>query len=364
MGDPIIDQEDIVRLIDADTPAAVHEATVTVAKRVLDADTVHLVRTSDDGLVELAGTVAGTVDGDMLPLAADIVDQLDLIGRSHVFDDIRNVRSVATTSPASSTAYTARALLLVPIETVGLLVATARQAGAFDDADRRWAEQLASLVENLLADDLGEGEPAMAARLERIATVLSHDFADPLTVARGALELAEETGEPEHFVRAHRAIDRLEHLVAGIERMARADGHIGRLELVELRTVVEEVWPAVDHADVTIDVVDSRPVVADRYALEQLVFNLLSNAVEHGGDHVRVGCTDNGFYIEDDGPGIPEALHDDIFAWGSSSRSDHKGIGLSIVSQICDAHGWTVDVTEGDLGGASFVVTDLTKAER
>ncbi|MFW6152795.1 MAG: sensor histidine kinase [Halobacteriota archaeon] len=363
MGDPVIEQEDIVRLLDAETAAGVHEATVEVARRVLDADTVHLVHTGEEGLEELAVTTDARVDGDMLPLAADIVDQLDLIGRSHVFDDIRNVRSIASTSPSSSPAYTPRALLLVPIETVGLLVATATREGAFDEADRRWAEQLASLVENLLADDLGDGESAMAARLERIATVLDHDFADPLTVARGALELAQETDDPDHFARAHRAIDRIEHLVAGIERMARADEHIGRLELVELRTVVDEVWPAIDHEGATADVRDSRPIVADRYALEQLVFNLLSNAVDHGGAHVRVGCTDTGFFVEDDGPGIPSALHDDIFAWGSSSRSDHKGIGLSIVTQICDAHGWEVDVTEGELGGARFEVIDLGDAE-
>ncbi|MFP4591175.1 MAG: sensor histidine kinase [Halobacteriales archaeon] len=356
MGDRRIDNDDILDLIEAETPAAIHQATVTVAKDILEADTVHLVRNGGGDLEGLASAVEPGVDDDLVPLAADVVDRLDLIGRSHVFEDIRDVRSVSTTAAESRPSYAPRSLLLVPVEGVGHLVATSGSTDAFDDADRRWAERLGDLVSGILAADIdGRSDPS-TARMERIATILSHDFADPLTVARGAIELAEETGAPEHFDRVRRAIDRIEHLVTGVERMARADDRVARLEVVELAAILEEVWPTIDHDDATLDVVDTRQVVADRYAFEQLLVNLLSNAVEHGGDHVRVGVTDDGFYVEDDGPGIPSGLREDIFAWGSSSTRGHKGIGLSIVSQIVDAHDWSIEVGDGELGGARFEV--------
>lgn len=357
MADPDLDQVALRRLLDADSPAAIHDATVAVAKEVFGADDAHLLRRHDGELAHLASTGDPQCDAQMVPVAEDILDQLDLIGRSHVFDDIRNVRSVAANAEVTTRSDAPRAMLLVPIDEVGLLVAVSTDVGAFDDGDRQWGEQLATFVEGRLTDEAEGADPADDT-LARVLRVLDQEFADPLAVLRGSIHLAEAEGDPGQFERARRAADRIEHLLAGARRLGRTEEHGGRREVIELRGVVEEVWPELTDGDTSLEVRDSRPVVADRYALEQVIRNLLANAVEHGGEHVLVGTTEDGFFVEDDGPGIPSGLRGDAFAWGSSSNGDHKGIGLSIVAQICDAHGWDVAVTEGDLGGARVEITD------
>lgn len=65
------------------------------------------------------------------------------------------------------------------------------------------------------------------------------------------------------------------------------------------------------------------------------------NAVEHAGDDVTVTIGDltDGFYIPDDGPGIPEDKRDHVFEVGYSTAEAGTGFGLNIVQEIVDAHG-------------------------
>ncbi len=73
---------------------------------------------------------------------------------------------------------------------------------------------------------------------------------------------------------------------------------------------------------------------------------------------VRVGRLDDGegFYVEDDGPGIPPDDRGSVFEHGYTTQSEGTGLGLTIVERIADAHGWSVVVTESESGGARFEV--------
>ena len=84
--------------------------------------------------------------------------------------------------------------------------------------------------------------------------------------------------------------------------------------------------------------------------------NLIRNAREHTDDSatVRVGPLSNGFYIEDDGPGIPPEKRDEVLVSGVTTSKDGTGFGLAIVTQIVKAHSWTVSITDGSDGGAQF----------
>jgi signal transduction histidine kinase len=88
------------------------------------------------------------------------------------------------------------------------------------------------------------------------------------------------------------------------------------------------------------------------------------DAVEHGGEGVtiRVGALDDGFYVEDDGDGIPESKRDDVFDAGYTTAADGNGFGLSIVQKIVEAQGWSIDVTESAEGGARFEITGVEAA--
>ncbi|MFC7172817.1 sensor histidine kinase [Haloplanus litoreus] len=85
-----------------------------------------------------------------------------------------------------------------------------------------------------------------------------------------------------------------------------------------------------------------------------------------GGDAqltVTVGRTDDGFYVADDGPGIPESERDRVFETGYSTDPDGTGFGLNIVRSIAEAHGWEVVVTESADGGARFEFGGIAAAE-
>ena len=66
---------------------------------------------------------------------------------------------------------------------------------------------------------------------------------------------------------------------------------------------------------------------------------------------VRVGTTGGGFYVEDDGVGIPAEERDELLR--RDDESD-RSLGLTIVREVADAHGRTVGVTAGEAGGARF----------
>jgi len=50
---------------------------------------------------------------------------------------------------------------------------------------------------------------------------------------------------------------------------------------------------------------------------------------------------------------------DDVFDAGYSTLEDGTGFGLAIVTEIAEAHGWTVGITESDRGGARFEITGV-----
>ena len=199
-------------------------------------------------------------------------------------------------------------------------------------------------------------------RLERFAGIVSHDLRSPMSVATGRVELAKSSlgdeGGSEHLEAALDALDRMETIVEETLTLARQGDTVGEVETVSLSTVVEECWRTADTGGATVEVVDDRRFRADPDRLRNLLENLFRNAVDHGGDDtaVRVGTTGEGFYVEDDGPGIPPEDRSDVFTPGYTTAADGTGFGLAIVNEIAEAHGWRVSVTESAAGGARFEV--------
>lgn len=196
-------------------------------------------------------------------------------------------------------------------------------------------------------------------QLEKFASVVSHDLQNPLSIAQGHLELVREVCETDHLDTIEDAHDRMGTLIDDLIALAREGNTIGNTETIDLGTFVEDCWQHVDTGGVTLDLETSRRITADRSRLKQLVENLIRNAIEHGGETttVTVGDLDDGFFVEDDGVGIPRDRRNDVFTRGYSTTENGAGFGLSIVEQITDAHGWAVRVTESSDGGARFEFT-------
>ena len=193
-------------------------------------------------------------------------------------------------------------------------------------------------------------------RLEQFSSALRHEFRNPLQVLQGNIELFEGAGKPAAFERCQRAVRQMERLLEETLLITEEDEvEFGR-EPVDLEIICEMAWEMMAETNAELTVVESPRVVANFDRLEQLLWNLFRNAVDHGGNdaQVRVGTVSDGFYIEDDGPGIPESERETVFKEGYSTRGSGSGLGLAVVKAVADAHGWEVRICTGSEGGARF----------
>lgn len=200
-------------------------------------------------------------------------------------------------------------------------------------------------------------------RLKEFTDILAHDLRSPLTTIGGRLELYRETEDSEHIDHIEQTTDRMERLVDDLLRVARQGNVVTDPESVDLNRVTNTAWEGTGNtspeASLIYESVSS--VGADYDRLCELFENLFRNAIEHGGSDVTVGVgpLDHGFYIEDDGPGIPPEHRDEVFDHGFTSTETGSGYGLSVVRTIINAHGWDVRATVGESGGARFEITGV-----
>ncbi|MDQ2050811.1 ATP-binding protein [Natronolimnohabitans sp. A-GB9] len=280
-----------------------------------------------------------------------------------------------------------RSELILPLGSHGVLNIGSTEPNAFDETDVSAARLLATASSAVL--DRAEREQQLRAkrqeleaqneRLDEFASIVSHDLRNPLTIAQGYLEQAraDSEGDDRSLAEIEDALERMETLITDILALARAGQTIEETEQVTLRAVVTDAWRMIDGESATIDIdVDDVTLSADRSRLRQLLENLFRNAVEHAstdriesdgtnaiadGDatvSIRVGALEDadGFYVEDDGPGIPPADRDRVLSVGYTTTEDGTGLGLATVQRIAAGHGWSVSVTESRRGGARFEI--------
>jgi len=200
-------------------------------------------------------------------------------------------------------------------------------------------------------------------RLNQFADMVSHDLRNPINVAMGRLEIVSDDVDSDHLDTAMGAMTRMQSLIDDLLALARQGQPIEEVERVSLSTVTHRCWDVVDTRAATVTVERDLTFLADPTRLRQLFENLLRNAIEHGGDEIslRVGPTpeDDGFYVADDGPGIPESDRETVLESGYTTAEDGTGFGLAIAEEITAAHDWDFDVCESETGGARFEITGV-----
>jgi len=206
-----------------------------------------------------------------------------------------------------------------------------------------------------------EGLERRTKQLEAFASVVSHDLRNPLNVAIGNIGMAKSReDDADQLETAEESLERMERLIEEVLTLARQGKDVDEFERVELEEVVQLAWGSLDEMWAEVEYDDLPAVTADSERLRRLFENLFRNAIEHGGDdatiHVGMLGDDEGFYVEDDGPGIPEHKRDEIFEAGYTTGDDGTGLGLAIVQSIAEAHGWEISATEGANGGARFEI--------
>ncbi|SDG09267.1 PAS domain S-box-containing protein [Halorubrum xinjiangense] len=232
-------------------------------------------------------------------------------------------------------------------------------------------------------------------RLDRFASIVSHDLRNPLSVIRGSIEMARLREETEPLERGERAVDRIDQLVSELLTLARQGTGMDEPTEFALASVARDAWEtaAQDDDDAELVVAHDARVYGDRGRTRQAFENLFRNATEHakpdasesetvGSDTeptdteptdteptdteptdteptdaepadddltVLVTATDGGFLVADDGRGIDPDHRESVFDSGYTTRADGTGYGLDIVREVVESHGWTVELRcEGD----------------
>lgn len=237
----------------------------------------------------------------------------------------------------------------------------------YDDRDRLVGQVY--LVHEITEQKTRERELERRNRqLDQFASVVSHDLRNPLAVANGSLELAEQTGDETHFSRIRRAHDRMDTLIDQVLMLVHEDGEFNTAPY-PLADLANQAWAHVDTGDATLTVETDDLLICNEDLTLQLFENAFRNSVEHAGQDCHIELTtvresdDNGpstdrILLSDDGPGIPEDQREVVFDHGMTTTEEGTGLGLAIIEKIVRSHGWSIRATSGPEGGLGLLISD------
>ncbi|WP_435097861.1 ATP-binding protein [Halarchaeum sp. P4] len=203
------------------------------------------------------------------------------------------------------------------------------------------------------------------------AAVLNHDLRNRLTVASGWLDMlpegdAEGSG-PNPKERIANAVERADETVVDAVHYLRI-GRAGVAEdEIDVTALANAAWKNLEGetATATLDVRSPGTVAGDAVLVTDALTRVFDNALTHVGPDVLVTVDaferdgEAGFYVADDGPGIPVGRRERVFTLGETTVAGGTGYGLPVVARIAHLHGWDVRVTDAETGGARIeFVTD------
>ena len=241
---------------------------------------------------------------------------------------------------------------------------------------------LVALVEDVTEQKAFEAQIIQHEKMAAVGQLVSgvaHELNNPLTSIAGLSELLLEQAETpararDHLRVIHEQADRAGKIVRNLLTFARQGP--AELASVDLNDVAQRTVLLIGY-EVRLRDVDLRtelaphipPVRGDRYQLQQVVVNLLTNAVQSVGAappgrrrHVMLRTKLDGPHVvlevEDTGPGVPEELVSQIFApfFTTKDPGQGTGLGLSLAYNIVERHRGTLSVSRAPFGGALFVM--------
>jgi signal transduction histidine kinase len=248
--------------------------------------------------------------------------------------------------------------------------------------ESRVRERTAELVESneLLRKEIAERKRAEEVR-DEFLSVAAHELKTPLTSLRGFAQLLlgqmdeGRSPDPQHLQMALGAIDRqsekLARLVSQLLDISRLQA--GQLVLERrpadlvplLRSVLENAGATTRRHTLALEAPAALPAVVDPLRLEQVVTNLLDNAIKYSPDGgpiqvtARVAAGAFEVAVSDRGIGVPPEhrarIFDRFYQAHGQRRLGGMGLGLYISRQIVELHGGTIRASFPDEGGTRVV---------
>jgi len=212
------------------------------------------------------------------------------------------------------------------------------------------------------------------ASVGEMAAGIAHEINNPTSVLIGNLDLlVRDLGDAAKPVEEDidlivQQVDRIRHIVNSLLQFARPERAMGYIALTDVNTVVKNAVTLVRHAadgkaiQFDIDTHASNQIRINEYELEQVLINLVLNAIRIVGQHGRISIDtrdreEGGVYIDvsDDGPGITEEdtgrLFDPFF---TTNPHGNSGLGLSISYGIIQRYDGVISVESEPGKGSTF----------
>lgn len=204
-----------------------------------------------------------------------------------------------------------------------------------------------------------------------LGRAISHELKNPLARLRLGIDVLSDTTDQtqqRYIDRINNDLDYMQSLIHNLLQYSQLDNH--RIELapepLELNQFCSDLLAAFEWHQKTLQIQTAAapmPLVIDKQHLAMIINNLLSNALNHGGDTVRLSVeklnTAVTISVEDNGPGIPEAEREAVFELFHRNKDKHNakghGIGLASVARACDWLGIGIHLDQSpSLAGARF----------
>jgi signal transduction histidine kinase len=206
------------------------------------------------------------------------------------------------------------------------------------------------------------------------AAGLAHETRNPLNIIRGLAQIVskQQDASPEIRVKTREIIDETDRVTAQLNEFINySRPREVRRAPTDLSAVVGEVARTLNYdiAEKSIQlqiVMEPFTIEADEQLLRQALFNLVLNAVQavppKGEIRIRASRRNNEeafIEISDNGPGVPQANRAEIFKPYFTTHAEGTGLGLSVVQQIVQAHGWEIECLANEPAGALFRIAHI-----
>lgn len=211
-------------------------------------------------------------------------------------------------------------------------------------------------------------------QLNEYAQIVSHDLKSPLRSIHSLLtwikednsdEFSEETLEYLNLIEGK--VEKMDHLIQGILTYSKVETDDEVNDSIDLNEVINNCIKIIHIPENTkVFIANQLPIVkADRFRMQQLFQNIISNAVNYidkAEGLVSVGYTEDAeyytFYVKDNGPGIAKENQEKIFKIFQSftNHESSTGIGLSIVKRIVDNYNGSISIESELKVGTTFFI--------
>ncbi len=206
------------------------------------------------------------------------------------------------------------------------------------------------------------------------AAGLAHETRNPLNIIRGLAQMIskQQDATPEIRAKTRDMIDETDRVTAQLNEFINySRPREVRRAPTDLGAVVGEVARTlnydIEEKSIQLQIVmEPLTIEADEQLLRQALFNLVLNAVQavpaKGEIRIRASKRNNEeafIEISDNGPGVPQANRAEIFKPYFTTHPEGTGLGLSVVQQIVQAHGWDIECLPNDPAGALFRIAHI-----